>query len=140
VPRTDAEPTVVIDEPGPARNTRADRGSTSLTTVLLTPVFIAIAFMAFQAALWSHARTEARAIARDSAALVARNGVPIGDVEMTAQRALDAEVELIDPAIEIASDGRLVTARVTGRAPGLLRGTSSPVDITVAVPQEGFRP
>lgn len=130
---------IVVERRRPA-HARADRGSTSLTTVLLTPVFIAIAFMAFQAAMWSHARTEARAIARDSAALVARNGVPIGDVEMTAQRALDSEVELLDPAIEITSDGELVTARVTGRAPGLLRGTSTPVDVRAVVPQEGFRP
>ena len=127
-------------EPLGRARARSDRGSTSLTTVLLTPVFIAIAFMAFQAAMWSHARTEARAIARDSAALVARNGVPIGDAEVTAQRVLDTEVRLLDPAIEITSDGELVTARVTGRAPGLLRGTSSAVDIVVAIPQEGLRP
>ena len=52
-----------------------DRGSTTLTTVLLTPVFIVVALMAFQAALWSHARTEARVVARNSAALVARSHV-----------------------------------------------------------------
>ena len=131
---------MVTDHRSAARHACVDRGSTSLTTVLLTPVFLAIALMAFQAAMWSHARTEARAIARDSVALVARNGVPIGDVEMTAQRALDTEVDLLDPAIEITSDGELVTARVTGRAPGLLRGTSAPVDITYSLPQEGFRP
>lgn len=119
---------------------RCDRGSTSLTTVLLTPVFVAIAFMAFQAAMWSHARTEARSIARDSAALVARNGALIPDVEATAQQALEGEVELVDPVIEITTDGELVTARVTGRAPGLLRGTSAPVDVLYAIPQEGFRP
>ena len=45
-----------------------DRGSTTLTTVLLTPVFLVVALMAFQAALWTHARTEARVIARNSAA------------------------------------------------------------------------
>jgi Flp pilus assembly protein TadG len=130
----------MIDDRHPARPARADRGSTSLTTVMLTPVFIAIAFMAFQAAMWSHARTEARAIARDSAALVARNGVPIGDARTTAQRTLDTEIDLLDPVIEITSDGELVTARVTGREPGLLRGKSASVDISAVVPQEGFRP
>lgn len=128
------------DEPAPQRVHVCDRGSTSLTTVLLTPVFVAIAFMAFQAAMWSHARTEARAVARDSAAQVARNGVPIDDAESTARQLLVGDVDISDAAIEITSDGQLVTARVTGRAPGLLRGTSAPVDITVAVPQEGFRP
>lgn len=123
-----------------AMTTVRDRGSTSLNTVLLTPVFVAIAFMAFQAALWSHARTEARAVARDSAAQVARNGALIGDAEANARQLLLTEVDIADPAIEISSDGLLVTARVTGRAPGLLRGTSSPVDIVVAIPQEGLRP
>jgi Flp pilus assembly protein TadG len=130
----------VVTPPAGAGAPRDDRGSTSLTTVLLTPVFLAIAFMAFQAAMWSHARTEARAVARDSAALVARNGVSIGDAEVTAQALLETEIDLADPAIEITSDGELVTARVTGRAPGLLKGTSADVDIVVAVPQEGFRP
>ena len=119
---------------------RGDRGSTSLTTVLLTPVFLAIAFMAFQAAMWSHARAEARSVARDSAALVARNGVLIGDAEASAQVLLDTEIDLADPVIQITSDGELVTARVTGRAPGLLKGTSADVDIVAVVPQEGFRP
>jgi hypothetical protein len=130
----------VVTPPPAADAPRRDPGSTSLTTVLLTPVFLAIAFMAFQAAMWSHARTEARAVARDSAALVARNGVPIGDAEASARALLDTEIDLADPMIEITSNGELVTARVTGRAPGLLRGTSADVDIVVAVPQEGFRP
>jgi Flp pilus assembly protein TadG len=125
--------------PRPRPVVRVDRGSTSLTTVLLTPVFIAIAFMAFQAAMWSHARAEARSIARDSAALVARNGVPIGDAEVTAQAVIDDELQLSDAIIEIDRNGGLVVARVTGWAPGLLRGMSARVDIEVAIPQEGIR-
>ncbi len=117
-----------------------DGGSSSLTTVLLTPVFVAIAFMAFQAAMWTHARAEARSVARDSAALVARNAVPISDAERSAQQVLDSEDLLSGPVVDITSDGELVTARVTGSAPGLLRGWSSAVDIVVVVPQEGFRP
>lgn len=120
--------------------TAPDRGSTSLTTVLLTPVFMVIAFMAFQAALWSHARTEARAVARDSAALVARNGALPADVERSAAAILAADTDLADPVIDITSDGRLVVARVTGEAPGLVRGMSSSVDIVIAIPLEGFRP
>lgn len=96
--------------------------------------------MAFQAAMWSHARTEVRAVARDSAAQVARNGAPIGDVEATARRLLDTEVAIADPVIEITTDGELVVAHITGRVPGLLRGTSAPVDIRYSLPQEGFRP
>jgi hypothetical protein len=61
-----------------------DRGSTTLTTVVLTPVFLVIALMAFQAALWTHARTEARVIARDSAALVARSHADAAATEQSA--------------------------------------------------------
>lgn len=135
--RADAAPAVPR---GPRAPGRRDRGSTSLTTVLLTPVFVVIAFMAFQAAMWSHARTEARALARNSAALVARSGADPGDVERNAESVLGTDVNLVDADVQIQSDGRLVTARVTARAPGLIRGTSTDVDIVVAVPLEGFRP
>lgn len=117
-----------------------DQGSTSLTTVLLTPVFVIVAFMAFQAALWSHARAEARALARQSAALVARSGADPGDVERNAESVLGSDVDLVDADVAIRSDGELVTARITARAPGLIRGTTADVDIVVAVPVEGFRP
>ena len=36
---------------------------TSLTTVLLTPVFVGLAFTAFQAAMYTQARSEARSVA-----------------------------------------------------------------------------
>jgi Flp pilus assembly protein TadG len=116
-----------------------DRGSTALTTVLLTPVFVVVAFMAFQAAMWTHARTEARVIARDSAALVARGHADPGDTERTASAMLAADTDLTDPAVDIEVGSVLVTARVTGRAPGMIRGTSTGVDIVEAVPLEGFR-
>ncbi len=124
---------------GRARASR-DPGSATLTTVVLTPVFIVLAFMAFQASMWSHARTEARALARNSAALVARNGADPGDVERNAEAVLGVDVNLVDADMSIQNDGELVTARITARAPGLIRGTSVDVDILVAVPLEGFRP
>src|SRR5262245_41209092 len=99
----------------------ADRGSTTLTTVLLTPVFLVMALRAFQAALWTHARTEARVIARDSAALVARSHADAGATEQSAAAMLHADTDLADPEVHIVVSGDLVTARVTGRAPGMIR-------------------
>src|SRR5687768_13216906 len=124
------------------RSTRSetDRGSTTLTTVLLTPVFIVIALMAFQAALWTHARTEARVIARNSAALVARSHADADDTEQSAVTMLRADTDLVDADVDIVVSGELVTARLTGRAPGMIRGTSTRVDVVEAVPREGFRP
>lgn len=118
----------------------SDRGSTSLTTVLLTPVFVVIAFAAFQAAMWSHARTEARVVARDSAALVARSDVSEAAATESATAILRADTDLRDPVVDVSSNGRFVTVTITGRAPGIIRGTSVPVEIVEAVPVEGFRP
>lgn len=117
-----------------------DRGSTSLTTVLLTPVFVVIAFAAFQAAMWTHARTEARAVARDAAALVARSGESPAAVESSAEAALRSGADIDQPDVDIIPEGQFVIVRVTGRAPGIIRGTSAPVDVTEAMPIEGFRP
>jgi Flp pilus assembly protein TadG len=117
-----------------------DRGSTTLTTVLLTPVFLVVALMAFQAALWSHARTEARVIARDSAALVARSHADAGATASSASAMLAADTDLADPVVEIVVGGDLVTAHVRGRAPGMIRGTSTSVDVIEAVPREGYQP
>ena len=121
-------------------STEIDRGSTSLTTVLLTPVFLIVAFAAFQGAMWTHARTEARAVGRDAVALVARSGVDIDAAEASAEAALRSSADIADPDVQITSRGGLVVARVTGRAPGIVRGTTAPVDVTEAMPVEGFRP
>ena len=117
-----------------------DRGSTSLTAVLLTPVFVVIAFAAFQAAMWSHARTEARVVAREVAVLVAQRGEDADVVEESAERNLDAGTNVDDADITITRDDGIVVVRVTARAPGIVRGTSTSVDVTEALPLEGFRP
>lgn len=117
-----------------------DLGSTSLTTVLLTPVFVVVAFAAFQAAMWTHARTEARAVARDTAALIARNGVDIDAAESSAEVALRSGADILEPDVQITWRGSFVEVRVTGRAPGIVRGSTAPVDVTEALPIEGFRP
>ncbi|MGA7757964.1 MAG: TadE/TadG family type IV pilus assembly protein, partial [Ilumatobacteraceae bacterium] len=65
----------MTDEPGrTARRVRDvrrgvgdDGAATSLSVALLTPMFVFLAFAAFQAAMWSHAKTEARVVARDTA-------------------------------------------------------------------------
>ena len=41
--------------------------------------------------MWSHAKTEARVIARDTAALVARSGVAPADAQSSASTILDAD-------------------------------------------------
>ncbi len=126
---------------GTMRRLRGDAGAaTSLAVALLTPMFVVLAFAAFQAALWSHARTEARVIARDTAALVARSGVAAGDAQASATAILTADTDLRNVAVEVRSTGGVVTVTVTGDAPGIIRGTANSVAVTSAVPVEEITP
>jgi hypothetical protein len=123
------------------RRLRGDRGAaTSLAVALLTPMFVFLAFAAFQAALWSHARTEARVIARDTAALVARSGVAAGDAQASAAAILEADTDLRNVAVVVGSRGGVVTVSITGDAPGIIRGTTNAVAVTSAVPIEEITP
>jgi len=124
----------------PSSEAVADHGSSSLTTVMLTPVFIVIAFAAFQAAMWTHARSEARAVARDAAALVARSGEPAATVAASSEAALSTESAIRDPEVVITPQGQIVIVTVRARAPGIIRGTSTQIEVTEALPIEGFRP
>lgn len=118
---------------------RIDDGSTSLTTVLLTPVFVVVAFAAFQAALWSHARTQVRAMARDVAVLVAQRGADADLIEAEAERNLDDADVIANADVTIAYDDGLVVVTVVADAPGIVRWTSAEVGATEALPTEGFR-
>lgn len=119
--------------------TARDRGSASLTTVLLTPVALVVALMAFQAALWTHARTEARAIARDAAVLVARSGEPDEAVKASALQLLNDQPSLTSSSIEIDEEDMLVVVTVETSAPGMFRFTQRRIVVTEAVPREEFR-
>jgi hypothetical protein len=123
-----------------------DTGSTSLAVALLTPVFVALAFAAWQAALWSHARTEARVVARDTAALVARSEIGPGEAAGSAQAVLAADTSMtnIDVNVNVGSSSGggtgIVIVTITANAPGIMRGTSRPVSVTVAIPIEEITP
>lgn len=120
---------------------RGDRGAaTSLAVALLTPMFVFLAFAAFQAALWSHARTEARVVARDTAALVARSGVAADDARSSATTILESDTDLRNVVVSVGSAGGVVIVTVTADAPGILRGTTNGVSVTSAVPIEEITP
>jgi Flp pilus assembly protein TadG len=126
---------------GSARRLRGDGGAaTSLSVALLTPMFLILAFAAFQAAMWSHAKTEARVVARDTAALVARSSVAEDDAEASATAILEADTDLRNVAVTATSTAGVVTVTVTADAPGIVRGTSTTVSVTSAVPIEELTP
>lgn len=101
--------------------------------------------MAFQAALWTHARTEARAAARDAAVLVARFGAEPADVVTSTTESLDAKSSLIVTSVDIPSLAEIrsagyVEVRIDAVANGIIIGTSRAITVTEAVPFEEFRP
>jgi hypothetical protein len=118
-----------------------DRGvASSLTVVLLTPLFLVLALAGFQAAMWSHARTETRVLARDTATLVARSGMSPGDARASVLRVLATDTDLRSASVAVDRTAAQVTVRIDGEAPGILRGTRAPVRVVVVVPTEGWRP
>jgi hypothetical protein len=121
-------------------NGEPDWGSVSLTIVLLAPLLVVLMFIAFQAAMWNHAKTEARVVARETAVLVARDGLSPVQAQRSASTALanDSVLTNVDVSIETTAINVIVT--ITGSAPGLLRGTSSGVKVTAAVSREGWVP
>lgn len=120
---------------------RDDAGATSsLAAALLAPVFVVLAFAAFQAAMWSHAKTEARVVARDTAGLVARSGVTPADAEASATAVLLSDTDLRDVAVIVSNQGGVVTVEIRGDAPGIIRGTSSRVSVRAALPFEEATP
>ncbi len=95
--------------------------------------------------MWSHARTEARAGARDAAVLIARFGADPDDVERSVTEGLEATSALAGVTVSIPSldeirAAKLVEVTVEATANGILVGTSTEVSITEAVPFEEFRP
>lgn len=129
------------DDPDRRRRASGDRGAaTSLSVALLTPMFVFLAFAAFQAAMWSHAKTEARVIARDTAALIARSAVPADDATASARAVLAADTDLRNVQVVASTSVGVVSVTVSGDAPGIIRGTSTSVAVTSAVPVEELTP
>ena len=118
----------------------ADRGSASLTIVLLAPLLLVLMFAGFQAAMWNHTRTEARVIARETAVLVARDHISAPQAAAAAAASLANDSVLTSADVAVDTTATLVVVTITGDAPGVLRGTSAPVRVTVAVSLEGWMP
>ena len=121
-----------------AADNARDRGSASLTIVLLAPLLLVLMFAGFQAAMWNHTRTEARVIARETAVLVARDRLPAPQAVAAASTSLANDSVLTDVSISVDTTATVVIVTITGDAPGVLRGTSAPVRVTVAVALEGW--
>lgn len=103
--------------------------ASSLVMVVLTPSMVVLALVAVQAALWNHARTEARIIAQETAALVARTPILPGDAERLALDLLSTQGDLEAVEVRVSDDGMTVVVVISARAPGMIRGTTAPLDV-----------
>jgi hypothetical protein len=90
--------------------------------------------------MWNHTRTEARVIARETAVLVARDRMPADQAVAAAAASLADDSVLGRVHVSVDSTPTVVTVTITGDAPGVLRGTSAAVSISVAVSREGWVP
>ena len=121
-------------------DTEQDRGSASLTIVLVAPVLLVLMFAGFQAAMWNHARTEARVVARETAVLVARDHLSAEQAVAAASASLATDSVLSGVDVRVDTTSTTISVTITGDAPGMLRGTSAGVSVTVAVSREGWVP
>jgi Flp pilus assembly protein TadG len=120
---------------------RSDHGAgSSLSMVLLAPLFFILSMMAFQSAMWSHARTEARVRVRDMAGLIARSGLTTEQAEIQVRAAMNSDSLLREIHLEVDDQGATVRVGLRAVAPGILRGTSAPVEVSTTLWREGWQP
>ncbi len=99
-----------------------------------------LAFAAWQAALWTHARTEARVVARDTAGSIARSAVAPDAAIQSAQTVLGSDTSLSDIDVNVTNGDGIVVVTITANAPGIIHGTERPISVTAAVPVEELTP
>ena len=85
-------------------------------------------------------KTEARVVARDTAALIARSSVTPSDAQASATAVLEADTDLRNVVVVTSTTDGVVAVTVTADAPGIIRGTSTSLSVTSAVPVEELTP
>jgi hypothetical protein len=122
----------------PVRCSGDGGGSQSVSVILLVPVMTALAFIGIQTATWSHARAEARVVARDGAALVARGSAQPGEAGRMIEESLSGSSALADVAVSVERTSAGVTVVVDAVAPGMLIGTGRDLRVVEFVPESGW--
>lgn len=125
----------------PSAQRRGDRGSLTLSYVLVVPVFLLALMVIVQVALWFLAREAALAAARQGADAARAQGASLAAGPSTALAFAqhDSSGYLLRPAASSAGSTRgTVQITVTGRAPSLVPGLSLAVRQVARVPVERF--
>ena len=98
----------------------------------------ALAFIGIQTATWSHARAEARVVARDGASLVARGAVEPAEAGLMIEESLVGSSALADVDVSVERTHAGVTVVIDAEAPGMLIGTGRDVRVVEFVPEGGW--
>jgi hypothetical protein len=97
---------------------------------------VVMALAAVQAALWGHARTEARIVAQETAALVARTTMTPSQAQQLALELLNTQGDLTAVEVTISDDTVSVVVIVSAQAPGMIRGTTAPIEVRAVAASE----
>lgn len=123
------------------RSPAADRGSSAIELVLLTPLLMVCVLLVVQFALWQHARHVLLAAAQEGARAARAQGGTVGDGRT---RAFDYIAQLgpdlvSAPVVEVDRGPDAVTVQIRGRAVSIVPGLPLNVSATSTGPIERFR-
>lgn len=104
-------------------------------TVVLFPIFIALALMLVQAIAWQNDRQVVAAAADRASAAVALYGSTSGDAEAFARQRLES-AGMRDVSVSIARGTAATVVTISASAPGLLLGTSITVSARATTSSE----
>lgn len=116
---------------------RDERGVAA--TVVLFPIFMALAFMSVQAVAWQNDRQVIAAAADRASAAVALYGSTSGEAEAFARQRLES-AGMRDIAVSISRGETATVVTISASAPGLLIGTSITVSASASTSSERVQP
>lgn len=107
-------------------------------TIVLFPIFVALASMLVQAIWWQNDRQLVGAAADRASAAVALYGASSGDAETFARQRLES-AGMRDVVVSIARGDAVTVVTISASAPGLLAGTSLTVSARSTISSEAVQ-
>lgn len=120
-----------------AAGNHRSRGSVSVESVIVMPVFLLAMFAILQASLWVHACSVAQAAAADGVRAGSAYGGSVEEGRAEAESILNARVVGEQWVVSTEDDGRSLTIIVTGYATSVVPGMSVAVRESATLPWEG---
>lgn len=113
------------------------RGSVSIESLIVIPVFLLALFAIMQASLWVHASSVAQAAAADGVRAGSAYGGTVAEGRAVAESILTSRAVGEQWVVSFEDDGRSLTIIITGRATSVVPGTSVSVRESATLPWEG---